>query len=116
MPSIRFSNLSSERVQSLSKELTQPLAEVIGCPKDHLSFGVRDEVLYRDGILIGQDVVVYVEWFDRAKEIKAGVASIIDNALLGTPGETGEEITSVVVLFSALEPDNFYQNGTPLGK
>lgn len=116
MPSIRFSNLSSDRVQSLSKELMQPLVDSIGCPKNHLSFGVRDEKLYRDGEVAGQDVIVYVEWFDRQKEIKSRVATIINNAILGTLGRTGDEITSVVVLFSGLEPSNFYQNGVPLDK
>lgn len=114
MPSIRVSNLSRERIKTLSKELTQPLADVIGCPKDWLSFGVRDEVLYCDGEQMAQDVIVYVEWFDRPKETKDKVAVLITKALSGTLSEAGAVISCVTVLFTVLDSQNFYENGSSI--
>lgn len=114
MPMLRFNGLDATKVQTLSKKLSQPLSEAIGCPTNWLYYtniSSDDSAIFCNGNEVTNEVYVHVEWFDRGQEIKDQVAKIItemiqDNSVISCP-----DSMDVTVIFIELEKSSYYENG-----
>ncbi len=114
MPNIRFTCLEISKVKDLSKTITLPLAEVIGCPNDWITFSadrMGDGYLFCEGEVVKDSVFAYVEWFDRGEHVKDAVAKIITDAVMDTKRDASETIETVTVVFTHIDKDNYYENG-----
>lgn len=114
MPNIRISGMAPEKVQALSKELTDKLAEAIEVSVPALTFYAGDEKLYRSGELLEDCAYVYVGWFDKGEEIKRKIVDIITTAIIGNEALGLGKIQTVRINFEELKGNNYYKNGERL--
>lgn len=106
MPFLRFHTIDPIKLAEISREMTDRLQEIIGCPREHIVLEVIHSEIVTDG-QIGQGDWPFIEvaYFERSLEIQDGVAHIICQYLK----QVGYE--NVDIHFSYLSNRNYYENG-----
>jgi phenylpyruvate tautomerase PptA (4-oxalocrotonate tautomerase family) len=111
MPHLRFRALESEIVKTLSSPLVDELQPLMDCPREDFTIELVSSTFYFDGKLSHAYPFVEVLWFDRGQEVKDKVAAVITEQI---GSALGKEL-DVAVIFIALEPASYYDNGSHYG-
>lgn len=112
MPHLRFRALESSQVASLSLSLMKPLALLIPCPPDDITFeSIASQFFYE-----GQPSVAYpfveILWFDRGQEIQDKVAQLVTDAIRQLLDDPNKD---VAIIFTLLKAEQYYDNGSHYG-
>jgi len=107
MPHFRFRAVEPQTVQTLSKPLTDALESLMKSPREDFTFEYIYTTFYHEGEVSSAYPFVEVLWFDRGQEVKDTVASIITQQVCDVIGED----IDVAVIFNALKPEDYYDNG-----
>lgn len=100
MPHLNFKNISLEEVKKFSIENTSKLANIFGCPEDHLTFDFIESTCIFDGQIVKGDNTIIIQMFERNNEIKSDVAKLINAYFV-----------EAVVIFDIIEEKNYFENG-----
>ncbi|MCG9790281.1 DUF1904 domain-containing protein [Vibrio barjaei] len=111
MPHLRFRAIEPELVKTLSGPLVDELQPLMDCPKEDFTVEHIASTFYFDNKVSHAYPFIEVLWFDRGQEVKNSVALVITNQVRSA---LGKEL-DVAVIFSALEPVNYYDNGQHYG-
>lgn len=107
MPHFRFRAVAPEIVSSLSKTLINELETVMKSPRIDFTFESIKTDFFHEGIADVGYPFVEILWFDRGQETKDLVAKTVTQHLSGLlPVKQ-----NIAVIFTALEPANYYDNG-----
>ncbi|BBM65576.1 hypothetical protein VA249_22220 [Vibrio alfacsensis] len=109
MPHLRFRAVEPQMVQALSKPLTDELEPLMNSPREDFTFEYIYSTFFSEGEVSGAYPFVEVLWFDRGQETQDKVAKIITNQVRSV---VGEDINAAVI-FTALSPNGYYDNGEP---
>ncbi len=107
MPHLRFRAVEPQTVQALSAPLTDALQPLMKSPREDFTFEYIYTTFYQEGEVSQAYPFVEVLWFDRGQEVKDQSAQIITQQLRGVVGED----VDVAVIFTALNPSDYYDNG-----
>jgi len=107
MPHFRFRAVEPQTVQNLSKPLTDSLQSLMNSPREDFTFEYIYTTFYAEGEVAAAYPFVEVLWFDRGQETQDQVAAIITRQVREVLGED----VNVAVIFTALKPNEYYDNG-----
>ncbi|AGQ99140.1 DUF1904 domain-containing protein [Vibrio parahaemolyticus] len=107
MPHLRFRAVEPQAVQALSKPLTDELQPLMNSPREDFTFEYIYTTFFGEGEVSPAYPFVEVLWFDRGQETQDKVAKVITQQVRGVVGED----IDVAVIFSALSPNAYYDNG-----
>ncbi|WP_394205277.1 DUF1904 domain-containing protein [Shewanella waksmanii] len=107
MPHIRMRGLPEDVVAQLSHTLLNDLAVVTQLDAKAFTLDWVPITSYRGGTADHSVLQVEVLWFPKAPDIQDEVESIIRQQLLSIY----RQATHVAVMFTALEPRNYYRDG-----
>ncbi|EGQ9700624.1 DUF1904 domain-containing protein [Vibrio parahaemolyticus] len=107
MPHLRFRAVEPQAVQALSKPLTDELQPLMNSPREDFTFEYIYTTFFNEGEVSPAYPFVEVLWFDRGQETQDKVAKVITQQVRGVVGED----IDVAVIFSALSPNAYYDNG-----
>ncbi|MCZ4295443.1 DUF1904 domain-containing protein [Vibrio sinaloensis] len=107
MPHLRFRAVEPQTVQTLSKSLIDALQPLMDSPREDFTFEYIYTTFYHEGEVSTAYPFVEVLWFERGQETQDAVAKIITAQVRGIIGED----VNVAVIFSALNPQGYYDNG-----
>lgn len=105
MPQLRFHSVEVEKVKAVSKPLTEELAAVVGCEREHFVLECLPSFYVWDGQMTEGYPFVEVYCFDRGDEGSDRMAEIITRHLVNA-GCSG-----VDVVFMPLERRRYYEDG-----
>ncbi|USD60972.1 DUF1904 domain-containing protein [Vibrio sp. SCSIO 43140] len=111
MPHLRFRALEQEMVKTLSSPLVDELLPLMDCPREDFTIEHISSTFFFDAQQSYAYPFVEVLWFDRGQEVKDKVASVITNQVRSVLGKERD----VAVIFVALEPNSYYDNGNHYG-
>jgi len=108
MPQLRFHAISSDYVSDISLSLTEELATIIKCAREHFVLECVTSSYVWDGQVVSGHPFVEVYCFDRGEEANDRMAESITRHLqtVGCP--------SVDVTFLLLERRRYYEDGRHL--
>ena len=106
MPQLIIKGMALPDVKTISRALTEELAEIIGCPRDYFILEVPAGIFVFDGQEVSITPLIEVKWFDRGQEIQDRTAS----ALCRHIRSAGYE--QVEIFFTVLDPPRYYENET----
>jgi hypothetical protein len=106
MPHFRFRAVEPEVVQSLSKTLIDDLEGVMGSPRKDFTFEYIYATFFHEGEVSHAYPFVEVLWFDRGQKTQDHVARVITQRV----GELLPSEVDVAVIFTALNPNLYYDN------
>ncbi|MGR5069225.1 MULTISPECIES: DUF1904 domain-containing protein [Vibrio] len=107
MPHFRFRAVEPQAVQALSKTLTDELQPLMKCPREDFTFEYIYTTFFSEGEVTTSYPFIEVLWFDRGQDTQNKVAKGITQQVRGIVGED----VDVAVIFSALSPNAYYDNG-----
>ncbi|TOF06759.1 pseudouridine synthase [Vibrio parahaemolyticus] len=107
MPHLRFRAVEPQAVQALSKPLTDELQPLMNSPREDFTFEYIYTTFFSEGEVSPAYPFIEVLWFDRGQETQDKVAKVITQQVRGVVGED----IDVAVIFSALSPNAYYDNG-----
>ncbi|WP_423840196.1 DUF1904 domain-containing protein [Vibrio mytili] len=107
MPHFRFRAVEPQTVQALSAPLTDTLQPLMECPREDFTFEYIYTTFFSEGEVSSAYPFVEVLWFDRGQKVQDEVAQVITKQIRGIVGED----VDVAVIFSALSPNSYYDNG-----
>lgn len=107
MPHLRFRALETQHVQSLSQSLLAPLQPLMACPNEDFTFEKVASDFYFSGLPTSAYPFVEVLWFDRGQEKQDLIAKIITEQVRHLRPDTQD----IAVIFHALTPARYYDNG-----
>lgn len=111
MPFFRFHFVEETRLAVVSRQMTDRIQEVVGCPREHIVLEVIRSVMVGDeGITGGEWPLVEVDYFERPREVQDALAGIISGCLR----EIG--YVNSDVHFRYLCAENYYENGVAYRK
>ena len=111
MPFFRFHFVEETRLAVVSRQMTDRIQHVVGCPRNHIVLEVIRSVIVGDeGIRGGEWPLVEVDYFERPEEIQEAVAGIVSECLR----EIGYANSDVH--FRYLCAKNYYENGVSCQK
>lgn len=111
MPFFRFHFVEESRLAVVSRQMTDRIQNVVGCPREHIVLEVIHSVIVGDeGITGGVWPLVEVDYFERPKEVQEAVAGIVSGCLR----EIGYANSDVY--FRYLCAENYYENGVAYQK
>jgi phenylpyruvate tautomerase PptA (4-oxalocrotonate tautomerase family) len=94
-------------VEILSKSLIDELQPYMSCPREDFTFEAIDTRFFHEGSASEAYPFVEVLWFDRGQEKQDAIAQVIT---LQVREALGEDL-DVAVIFNALTPSAYYDNG-----
>ena len=105
MPQLRFHSVAEDKVKAVSKPLTEELAAILGCDREHFVLQCIPSSYVWDGENTEGYPFVEVYCFDRGEEAFDRMAGVVTRHLLaaGCP--------SVDVTFMLLERRRYYEDG-----
>ena len=106
MPHLRFRSIKEEDVSKLSKELPKKLAEAMNTTVDNFTFELISTTYFQDGSPTKSYPFVEILWFDRGQETQDKSALVITGELKKISQE------DIVLVFTSLEKNKYYENGT----
>ncbi|QXO17943.1 MULTISPECIES: DUF1904 domain-containing protein [Vibrio] len=107
MPHFRFRAVEPQTVQVLSKSLIDELESIMQSPRADFTFEYIYTTFFFEEEVSPAYPFVEVLWFDRGQEKQDKVAEIITRQVRDV---IGEEL-NVAVIFTALKPEQYYDNG-----
>ncbi|MBL4297408.1 DUF1904 domain-containing protein [Vibrio fluvialis] len=107
MPHFRLRAVEPQTVQVLSKSLIDELQPLMKSPRGDFTFEYIYTTFFFEGEVSPAYPFVEVLWFDRGQEIQDQVAAIITRQVREVLGED----VNVAVIFTALKPNEYYDNG-----
>ena len=104
MPQFRIHGIEPEKIVQISKEMTDTLTEIIGCPREYFVFECIQSTAIKDGEIIPVPPFIEVYWFDRGLDVQDMVAKEVTTRVrsLGIP--------SIDIAFLKFERRNYYEN------
>ena len=112
MPFFRFHFVEEARLSGVSRQLTDRIQQVVGCPREHIVLETVHSGIVSDGSVrtCGEWPFVEVDYFERSREIQHEVARILCECLR----EAGYPDSDIH--FRYLDARNYYENGKCMGK
>lgn len=108
MPHIKIFGLEKAKVKVLSADLTEKLAQAIGCPQDWIYFScLGDGDIFASGKPLKDRVFVEIQWFDRGLSVKQNIVNILTDGILQDKGKLSK-IQSVNFVFVTTSDGDFY--------
>ncbi|USD65759.1 DUF1904 domain-containing protein [Vibrio sp. SCSIO 43136] len=107
MPHLRIRAVEAELVQPLSKTLIDDLQPLMDCPREDFTIESVHTSFFHEGEASAAYPFVEVLWFDRGQEVQGQVAQVITEQVRGVKGKD----IDVAVIFTALTPAAYYDNG-----
>lgn len=107
MPHLRFRAVEPHIVEILSKPLIDQLQPYMDCPREDFTFEYVETTFFHEGSRSQAYPFVEVLWFDRGQDKQDAVARLITVQLREALGED----VDVAVIFTALAPHAYYDNG-----
>lgn len=74
MPQITIKNVSLEKVQKLSLEISEKVRSIVNVPTEHIVVEHSDAVIFRKGVKDETTAMIWVCWKKRPKELQQRVA------------------------------------------
>ncbi len=105
MPMLKFNGVEAKKLCVISKELVDELESLLQCPRDYFTLEVVQRLYIKDGEFVGVSPRVEVDWFERGQEIQDKAAKTITKHI------NSIDYPNVDVIFTALEKENYYENG-----
>ncbi|RXJ71468.1 hypothetical protein CS022_21080 [Veronia nyctiphanis] len=112
MPHFRSRAIDSARVAELSDSLLEPLKPLMECSEEDFTFEHISASFYFKGKAGNDCPFVEVLWFDRGQDTQDSVAQIITEHVRTCLNNKEQD---VAVIFSALVPSQYYDNGSHYG-
>ena len=106
MPHIRIRALEESVVKELSKNLPEPLAQVMKTTSDNFSFEKVSTQFFAMGEASDGDPLIEVSWFDRGQEVQNQCAEIIYKTV-----DKLVQKPYISVVFIPLPQSQYYENG-----
>ena len=110
MPHLRVRFLTEEQTRELSVQLIPELAAKTQTPADHYTLELIATAAFREGKSVTGEPFCEVLWFDRGREMQDEVAQLITQVIQNVRPEV-----DVVVTFTNLPKDAYYENGRHFG-
>lgn len=108
MPFFRFHFVEETRLAAVSRQMTDRIQEVAGCPREHIVLEVVHSVIVSDGgVKAGEWPLVEVDYFERPRDVQDQVAVIISECLRIAGYQNSD------THFRYLCAENYYENGVP---
>jgi hypothetical protein len=108
MPHLIIRGIAPEIVRTISKPLTEELANVCQCPLDYFVLECLHTTALFDGEIVPSSPFVEVNWFDRGQAVRDLAAECIDRHI------RSRGIVEVEIAFRIYEENSYYANGTKL--
>ncbi len=112
MPHFRFRALDEQVVQTLSDSLLEPLLPLMKSPAEDFTFESISSQFYHSGLTSAAYPFVEVLWFERGQQVQDEVAEVITQQIRQHLGHEQD----VAVIFTALNPSQYYDNGQHYGE
>lgn len=107
MPHIRMRGIDEIHVASLSSSLVEDLATIIQTPSDNFTFEHIQTRFFEKGQPTPGYPFIEVLWFPRSTEVQNAAAELITKAVKMLHNQ------DVAVVFTAITPSSYYENGRP---
>lgn len=105
MPFFRFHSIDKVRLARVSRKMTDRIAEVVQCPREHIVLEVfQSDYIMDEEIQVGWPFIE-VSWFERPLPVQDEIAKIVTECLL----EAGYKNSDIY--FQNLLHRNYYENG-----
>ncbi len=108
MPHLRFRAVEFDTVKSLSTALVDDLQPLMACPREDFTIEHISTTFIFDGDVSDAYPFVEVFWFDRGQDVQDQVARKVTDAVRLALEEPEQD---VAVIFTALKPHAYYDNG-----
>ena len=108
MPHLRFRAVAFDTVKQLSTKLVDDLQPLMDCPREDFTIEHIPASFIFDGEVSDAYPFVEVFWFDRGQNTQDLVAKAITNIVREAVEEPQQD---VAVIFTALKPLAYYDNG-----
>ena len=105
MPHLRMRAIKSEHVQALSETLLPELAQAINTDEENFTFERIETQFFVKGTATSSYPMIEVLWFPRPQEVQDKVATLITNKVKSLIND------DVIVIFTKLEKESYYENG-----
>jgi hypothetical protein len=105
MPQLTFKGIKRQSVIDISKALIDELETIINVPREHFALEHVDSMYIMDGKEAAEYPLIYVNLFDRGREVEDRVAKVI------TKHVHHAGYKNVDVIFATLERSRYYENG-----
>ncbi len=106
MPHLRVRSLTPDQVAKLSTSLVSDLAEITGAPVDNFTMELVSTQFFQEGKVVTSFPFVEVFWFERPQAMQDACAALITKRVKDVVPEQ-----DVVVVFTELAKDGYYENG-----
>ena len=110
MPHLRFRGADLASIQVVASAILDQMEAVVKAPRDWFTLEVVGSTYVFDGNEGARGVMVEYFWFDRGVSVRDQVAEAITTSLRTVYPEG-----DITVIFHALAPDHYYENGKRLG-
>ena len=107
MPHIRFRAVDNNILKTISVKLLDELQPIMNSPRNHFTLESIPTTFIFDGEEVSAYPFIEVLWFERGQETRDRVAKVITDCLR----DHVEESLDIAVVFTALNPDAYYDNG-----
>ena len=108
MPHFRFRAMDPEQVRILSKPLVDSLQELLACPREDFTIEYIPAFFFAQGEPTSAWPFVEVLYFDRGETLQERVAVVVTSLVREVTGNVEQD---VAVVFTHLDPENYYDNG-----
>lgn len=108
MPHLRLRAVEFDHVKAMSMTLVDELLPLMACPREDFTVEHVSTTFIFDGEVSDAYPFVEVLWFDRGQEIQDQVAEVITRIVRD---ELEDAELDVAVIFTALSPAAYYDNG-----
>lgn len=106
MPFFRFHSTDAGKLSEVSRQMTDALQQVLGCPREHIVLEVIHSENICDGtVACGEWPFVEVSYFRRNREVQDKIARVVYETLK----QVGYEDSDIYFIY--LDPENYYENG-----
>ncbi|MCL1037000.1 DUF1904 domain-containing protein [Shewanella submarina] len=112
MPHFRFRAIEAEAVQRLSKPLVDALEELMQSPRPHFTIEHIPAAFFFEGEATAAYPFVEVLYFDRGQQVQDEIARRVTQIVRDAMGKPEQD---VAVIFTKLNPSDYYDNGSHYG-
>lgn len=110
MPHLRFRAISPDNVAVISKETAEILADLMSCPIEDITYEMIPSQYYVAGECVASYPFIEILWFERGQVVQDQVAQYLTEKI-----QKLEQIKDVAIVFTALRPQSYYDNGEHYG-
>jgi hypothetical protein len=111
MPHLLIRGVGPEQIRSVSRELTEELSAICGCPRgDFLLEVLHTTAVSADGELADSYPFIEVAWFDRGPAVQDRFAQAVDRHIREALG-----LPELEIAFRAYRERDYYAGGVSFG-